>query len=104
MPDWLLRSRFRRAARQPSGWNDTDATSERFGDGQLSLHDLERQRRQGAGRRPVDHRRGFARIVMRIVAGAFENLLVREPAVHLAAGMRTNRGIADDALGGAILG
>ena len=52
----------------------------------------------------VDHRRGFARIVMRIVTGAFENLLLRQPAVHLAPRVRTNRGIGNDTLGRTLFG
>ena len=57
---------------------------------------LSGKRRQRARRRAVDHGRGFARIVVRIVTGALEQLLIRRPAAHLAAGMGTNRGIGDD--------
>src|SRR5204863_496809 len=79
-------------ARPVSARNNADAAGERFRHRQLAAHDLERQRGQGARRRTIDDRRALARIVVRIVAGAFESLLLRRPDIHLAAGVWADRG------------
>ena len=41
---------------------------------------------------------------MRIVTGASDSLLLRQPAVHLAPRVRTNRGIGNDTLGRTLFG
>src|SRR5213594_425309 len=87
-----------------SARNNADAAGERFRHRQLAVHDLERQRGHGARRRTIDDRRALARIVVRIMAGAFESLLLRRPDIHLAAGVRADCRIGDDALRRAIFG
>src|SRR5262245_63903074 len=83
----------RRHTRCLSDWNSdvcsSDLAGERLRHRELAVHDLERERRQRARRRAVDDGRGCARIVVRIVARALEQLLIRRPTIHLAAGMGT---------------
>src|SRR5262249_4524635 len=87
-----------------SARNDADAARERLRHRKLPLHDLEGKRRQGTRGRTVDHCRALAQVEMRIVARAFEDLLIRHPAIHLTSGVRTNRGIPNHAFGRALLG
>src|SRR5262249_47813733 len=87
-----------------SSRNDADAAGERFGHRELAVYDLKRKRRQGARGGTVHHRRALARIVVRIMTRALENLLLCHPSIHLATGVRTNRGIGNDAVDRAILG
>src|SRR5262249_60890893 len=79
-------------------WNDANARGERLRHHELAVRDLERKCRQGARGRAIDHRSALARIIMRIVAGAFENLLLRDPYTDLPTGMRADRRIGDHAL------
>ena len=85
-----------------SSRNNADTTGERFRDREFAVHNLERERRQGAGRRAVDHRRALAWIIVRIMTRAFEKLLLCCPPIHLTTRMRTNRGLGNDAVDGAI--
>src|SRR5262245_19067731 len=87
-----------------SARNDADAARERLRHRKLPIHDLEGKRRQGTRGRTVDHCGALARVVMRIVARAYEALLIRHPAIHLTSGVRTNRGIPNHAFGRALLG
>src|SRR5262245_18072237 len=84
--------------------NDADASDERLGHRELAVYELKRKRRQGARGGTVHHRRALARIVVRIMTRALENLLLCHPSIHLATGVRTNRGIGNDAVRRAILG
>src|SRR5262245_44012955 len=86
-----------------SGRNDANARGERLRHHELAVRDLERKCRQGARGRAIDHRSALARIIMRIVAGAFENLLLRDPYTDLASGMRADRRIGDYTLRRALL-
>src|SRR5262249_27193554 len=78
--------------------NDADAAGERFGHRELAVYELKRKRRQGARGGTVHHRRALARIVVRIMTRALENLLLCHPSIHLATGVRTNRGIGNNAV------
>ena len=71
---------------------------------EFAVHNLERQRRQGARGRAVDHRRALAWIIVRIMTRAFESLLLCCPPIHLTTRVRTNRGIGNNAVGRAIPG
>src|SRR6516225_642742 len=97
---------FRSPSSTPSrsARNDADAARERPRHRELPIHDLEGKRRQGTRGRTVDHCGALARVIMRIVARAFEDLLIRHPAIHLTSGVRTNRGISNHACGRAVLG
>src|SRR5580765_8523741 len=83
---------------------NADAPGERLRYDELALGDLQRQRGQGPCRGPAHDGSAFARIVVRVVAGAFEDLLLGLPAANFAAGVRANRRIGYDAFGRAILG
>src|SRR5262245_37821646 len=70
--------------RLASARNDADAAGEGFRHREPAVDDLERQRRQRPGSGTVDDGGSLARIVVRVVAGAFEDLLLRAPDIHLA--------------------
>jgi hypothetical protein len=86
------------APRGASGRNDANAGGEWLRHHELAVRDLEWKCRQGARGGAIYHRSALARIIMRIVAGAFENPLLRDPYTDLAAGMRADRRIGDHAL------
>src|SRR5262245_9264108 len=97
-------SRFFERCATASTRNNADAAGEWFGHRELAVYELKRKRGQGAGGGTVHHRRALARIVVRIMTRAFQNLLLSHPPIHLATGVRTDRGIGNDAVGRAILG
>src|SRR6266436_1371905 len=82
-----------------SGRHDAEAPDKWLGNDELVIDDFQGQRRQTARSGTVDDRRALARIVPRIVTGAFEDLLVVYPTAHLATRMRTDRRIGDHSIG-----
>src|SRR5437879_4164374 len=73
-----------------SGRYDAEPPDERLCHDELAVHDLERQRRQGARRWTGDHGRGIAGIIARIVTGTFNVVLPGDPSADLAACVRTD--------------
>src|SRR5215468_6149442 len=71
------------ASRGGSSRSNTDTTRERFRDRELAVHNLERECRQGAGCRAIEHRRALTWIIVRVMTRAFENLLLCCPPIHL---------------------
>src|SRR5712664_1841968 len=68
--------------RPPSGRLETDAGGERTRDDELSIVKLERQRRQRPRRFAGDDLGAVFGIELRAVAGAMQQLLVRQPVVN----------------------
>src|SRR5262245_24397334 len=74
LPDWSVFVVHRDSFSAPvSGRYDAEPSDERFCHRELAVDDLERQRRQGARRWTIDHGRGVARIIARIVTGTFDD-------------------------------
>src|SRR5262245_19613014 len=90
-------------SRSISGRHNADASGERFRHGKIAVHDLERQRRERPRGRTVEHGGRLARVEVRVVAGAFENPLLRNPYADLAARVRANGRVGDNTFGGALL-
>src|SRR5215510_12828094 len=81
-----------------SGRREADAAGEWFGDHQFAVRDFQRQRRQRPWRRAGHQGAVGARIVLRVVTRAFEQLWPGQPIGHVAAGMRADRRVGDHSI------
>ena len=88
------------AALNGSSGLESDAAFERTGDGERSVDDLQRQCRELPRRRAADDTRAVARIELRLVARALEAQHVAVPVRDVAARMRADAGVRDDAVCG----
>src|ERR1700727_3185087 len=83
---------------------NTQSTDEWPRDGQLSVRNAQRKRRQAARRRTSEDARTCLRIVLRVVAWTFENLAFSGPVDHLAAGVGTDCRVGYDPIRRPVLG
>src|SRR5665213_1322302 len=77
---------------------ESNRRREALGDHQLSLHDFERQGGKRTGRGTIQDLASVLRVVLRLVTRAEQHLILVNPFRYLAAGVRADRGIGEDAI------
>src|SRR5688572_19893656 len=78
---------------------ESDSAFERARDHERAVDELQRERGQRQRRRTADDARAVAGIELRLVARAFEAQHVAVPVRHVAARVRADARVRDDAVG-----